>query len=113
MTDSPANNPRQPWHARSCEDVLQALEASPDGLAASVAAARLHEHGPNALPAPRRTPPWRRFLHHFNDPLILFLLAAAVVAASPPSWPHWSRRHARISPASTAYSPRMQTCARS
>ena len=82
MTDSPANNPRQPWHARSCEDVLQALEASPDGLAASVAAARLHEHGPNALPAPRRTPPWRRFLHHFNDPLILFLLAAAVVAAS-------------------------------
>ena len=82
MTDSPANTPRPPWHARSCEDVLQALEASPDGLAAAVAAARLREHGPNALPAPARTPPWRRFLHHFNDPLILFLLAAAVVAAS-------------------------------
>lgn len=32
---------------------------------------------------------------------------------SSPSWRHWSRRHARISPASTAYSPRMQTCARS
>lgn len=32
---------------------------------------------------------------------------------SSPSWRHWSRHLARISPASTAYSPRMQTCARS
>ena len=31
---------------------------------------------------------------------------------SSPSWRHWSRHLARISPASTAYSPRMQTCAR-
>lgn len=32
---------------------------------------------------------------------------------SSPSWRHWSRHLARISPASTAYSPRMQTCVRS
>ncbi|STY67603.1 Putative transposase [Micrococcus luteus] len=31
---------------------------------------------------------------------------------SSPSWRHWSRRHARISPASTAYSPRTRICAR-
>src|SRR5690606_18932441 len=37
--------------------------------------------GPNALPSPQRSPGWRRLLRQFNDPLILFLLAAAVVAA--------------------------------
>ena len=36
-----------------------------------------------------------------------------VTAPAPPSWRHWSRHLARISPASTAYSPRMQTCVRS
>ena len=77
--DARAAVPR--WHALEADAVLQGLEATRDGLDAAQVEARLRAHGPNALPPPERTPAWRRFLHHFNDPLILFLLAAAVVAA--------------------------------
>ncbi|MCE4369644.1 HAD-IC family P-type ATPase [Xanthomonas hortorum] len=69
------------WHALPAEAALQRLTASPDGLSAEEAARRLRAHGPNALPAPEPTPWWRRLLRHFNDPLILFLLAAAILAA--------------------------------
>ena len=70
-----------PWHAVDVDAVLQRLDAGRDGLTADDAAARLARFGRNALPPPTRTPAWRRFLRHFNDPLILFLLAAAIVAA--------------------------------
>ncbi|MGJ4731228.1 HAD-IC family P-type ATPase, partial [Luteimonas sp. SDU101] len=52
-----------------------------EGLSPGEAARRLHAHGPNALPPPRRVPGWQRLLRQFNDPLILFLLAAAVLSA--------------------------------
>lgn len=71
---------RNDWHARPSEDALQALSASATGLSEEMAAARLAAHGRNELPAPRPVPAWRRFLKHFNDPLILFLLVAAVLA---------------------------------
>ncbi|MEZ4447672.1 MAG: cation-translocating P-type ATPase, partial [Polyangiaceae bacterium] len=44
------------------------------------AARRLEELGPNRLPARPREPVWRRFAAQFTDPLVLTLLAAAVVA---------------------------------
>ncbi len=69
------------WHALGADDALMRLDTGKDGLAADEAVARLRRHGPNALPPPQRTPAWLRFLRHFNDPLILFLLAAAIVAA--------------------------------
>ena len=71
-----------PWHALGADEVLQRLVATREGLGADEAAERLRRHGPNALPPPTRIPGWRRFLRHFNDPLILFLLAAAVIALS-------------------------------
>ena len=70
------------WHALGADEVLQWLVATREGLGADEAADRLRRHGPNALPPPTRVPGWRRFLRHFNDPLILFLLAAAVIALS-------------------------------
>jgi magnesium-transporting ATPase (P-type) len=70
-----------PWHALDADAALARLRASRDGLDPADAAQRLRDTGPNALPPPVPTPAWRRFLRHFNDPLILFLLAAAVVAA--------------------------------
>ena len=76
--DARAAAPR--WHALTAEAVLQALAATRDGLSAADAGARLRVRGPNALPPPQAMPTWQRFLRHFNDPLILFLLAAAVVA---------------------------------
>ncbi|TYT27569.1 HAD-IC family P-type ATPase [Luteimonas viscosa] len=69
------------WHAIDAVEVLRQLEADPGGLAPDIAARRLQAHGPNALPPPQRTPGWRRLLRQLDDPLILFLLAAAVVAA--------------------------------
>lgn len=69
------------WHALAPEQALARLQAGPDGLSSEEAARRLQQHGRNALPAPPRVPGWRRLLRQFNDPLILFLLAAAVVAA--------------------------------
>lgn len=71
---------RNDWHAQPSEDALQALSASATGLSEEMAAARLAAHGRNELPAPRPVPAWRRLLKHFNDPLILFLLVAAVLA---------------------------------
>lgn len=71
-----------PWHALSADAALQRLSATSDGLSASAAADRLRQYGPNALPPPKRTPAWLRFLRQFNDPLILFLLSAAVVSAT-------------------------------
>ena len=72
--------PETPWHALDGQACLQRLTADRHGLAGTEAAQRLQRHGPNALPAPERVPGWRRFLRHFNDPLILFLLAAALIA---------------------------------
>jgi magnesium-transporting ATPase (P-type) len=84
MTDArrPAPAPADAsWHALDVEVVLAGLQASREGLEPEEALRRLREHGPNALAPPAPTPAWQRFLRHFNDPLILFLLAAAAVAA--------------------------------
>ena len=63
------------------EAVLGMQHSSANGLAHAEAAQRLLQHGPNTLPAPARIHPLRRLLAQFNNALILFLLAAAVVAA--------------------------------
>jgi magnesium-transporting ATPase (P-type) len=62
------------------QDVLQALDAPPQGLGADMARARLREHGPNQLPAPRQRSELLRFVAQFNSSLIYFLLTAAVLA---------------------------------
>ena len=69
-----------PWHALDADAVLARLATSASGLDDGEAARRLAEHGSNAMPAPARAPAWRRLLRQLNDPLILFLLAAAVTA---------------------------------
>ena len=69
------------WHALDAGQALARLEAGEAGLAPDEAARRLHRFGPNALPPPPATPAWRRLLRQFSDPLILFLLGAALVAA--------------------------------
>ncbi|MBB1473238.1 HAD-IC family P-type ATPase [Luteimonas sp. MC1782] len=78
--DDHGGSVRSAWHARSHEEVLAVLSASAAGLAGGEARRRLTAHGRNELPPPRPVPAWRRLLRHFNDPLILFLLAAAVLA---------------------------------
>ena len=64
-------------HAQAVDDVLAALASSPEGLAPDEAARRLASHGPNRLPSVAGRSPLGRFLAHFNNALIYFLLAAA------------------------------------
>jgi magnesium-transporting ATPase (P-type) len=40
----------------------------------------LRRFGPNRLDSTESTPAWRKFLGHFEDPLVYLLLAAAAVA---------------------------------
>ena len=68
-------------HALDCEAIIERLDANPsDGLTSKEAAARLEQDGPNRLPEQPKDPAWRRFLQQFLDPLVLTLLAAAMVA---------------------------------
>ena len=68
------------WHAEPVVDVFAALATGSRGLSTEEAARRLEAHGPNELPPPPGRHPILRFLAQFNNPLIYFLLAAAVAA---------------------------------
>lgn len=70
------------WHALPVEAVAEKLGTTGDGLAPDEAGRRLERHGPNQLPAPPPRHPLLRFFAQFNNTLIYFLLAAAVVAAA-------------------------------
>lgn len=69
------------WHSMPTETVLLALNASPEGITSDEAKRRLGLYGANELPAAAPPHPVLRFLAQFNNALILFLLAAAGMAA--------------------------------
>ncbi len=77
---NPVKAPVAPWHALPPDAVLSRLEASPDGLSAAEAAARLARHGPNRLPEPPRRSALRRFLEQFNNMLIHVLIVSGVIS---------------------------------
>jgi P-type Ca2+ transporter type 2C len=63
-----------------------AAVAIPPGLSSAEAAARLARDGQNLLPAPRPVPLWRRIAAQLRDPLVLVLLAAAVLTIATGDW---------------------------
>ena len=66
---SPASSPppSDAWYARSPEDVVKQFDVDPAaGLSAAAAASLLKQHGPNALPAEKPKPGWRRFLDEYR-----------------------------------------------
>ncbi len=80
------NASTQDWHAQAPDAVLETLRSGRDGLTPTEVARRLKEAGPNELPAPPRVHPVLRLLGQFNNALILFLLAAAAMAALLGHW---------------------------
>ena len=61
-------------------DVLERFETSArTGIDDATAAERLERTGPNELVERRRRPPWRLLLDQFTSPMILVLIAAAIV----------------------------------
>jgi len=75
-----------PWHALSATETLTAQQTATTGLAATEAARRLQEHGPNRLTPPQKRGPFVRFLLQFHNVLIYVLLGAAVVTALLGHW---------------------------
>lgn len=78
--ESPATAPDQPtpWPV-STESAYRTVGSSPRGLSGDTAGERLRRYGPNALPAPRRTPLVVRFARQFTDLFAVLLLAAAAI----------------------------------
>jgi Ca2+-transporting ATPase len=67
--------------AQPIEQFLEQTKvSSSDGLSDQDAAARLKEHGPNKLPEGKKKSAIIRLLEQFINPLVLTLLAAAIIA---------------------------------
>ena len=79
-------------HALSAAEVLSRLGSDArQGLSAAEARARLECHGANELPSAPPVPRWRRFLAQLQSPLVLLLIAAALVALL--VWAYEGMRH--------------------
>ncbi len=64
----------------------QCADALARGLTSAEAAARLADHGHNVLSSPRRIRLWRRVATQLRDPLMVVLLAAAVLTVATGDW---------------------------
>lgn len=68
------------WHKLPVSQVAQLLETNlVSGLSAAEAESRLKKYGPNKVTEKLVTPPWKRFLLQFHQPLIYILLVASGV----------------------------------
>ncbi len=69
------------WHALTALEVVKALGSNAaQGLTDEDAAARLNKDGPNSLATPEKTSIFTRIARQFTSPIVLTLIAAAVVA---------------------------------
>jgi Ca2+-transporting ATPase len=69
------------WHTGLCEVLYERFEADPvKGLTEVDAKARLATYGTNELPSSPPPSAWKRIIAQFANPIVLTLLAAAVVA---------------------------------
>jgi len=69
------------WHGLPVEEAFRKLDASPLGLSAEDAAARLARHGPNELVQTTRISPLKILLSQFTDVLVIVLIVAAAISA--------------------------------
>ncbi len=70
---------RPSWHNLSVDEALAELGSSPSGLSQEDAADRLSSHGPNQLVSAAPVSPLKLLLDEFRSPLVIVLLAAALV----------------------------------
>lgn len=69
------------YYLEDVKQTLDSLKSGPQGLTATEAGHRLSRYGKNKLDEGKKTPLLRRFLDQLKDPMIIILLAAAVVSA--------------------------------
>ena len=71
---------KQKFYHETPEEVLSEVSSAPEGLSAEEAERRLAENGKNKLAEGKKTPIWKRFLMQLVDPMIIILLAAALIS---------------------------------
>ncbi|RFP76846.1 magnesium-translocating P-type ATPase [Hydrogenophaga borbori] len=67
-------------------ELLARHASGPQGLGQAEALARLQRHGPNAVAEQAAATAWRLVLRQFASPLVLILVAGALVSAALKSW---------------------------
>lgn len=67
-------------------ELLARHASGPEGLSGGEASARLQRFGPNAVAEPTATTLWRLALRQVSSPLVLILIAGALVSAALKSW---------------------------
>ena len=82
MTANPIDNDIRPHNFWSIEpaQLLLLLGSSKDGLSSDESQRRIVYYGPNRLKPPKRSTAVVLFLRQFSNPLILILLAAAILS---------------------------------
>ena len=78
------------YYRQPPSDTLRALDSTPDGLTPEQAAARLARDGRNVLTEPPKPSLVKRFFQQLADPMILVLLAAALISAVTSAYAHES-----------------------
>lgn len=66
-------------YQKKTADVLESVDSSQKGLSNKEAKARLEKYGYNEIEDKEKVPTWKLFLETFKDPMVIVLLAAAVV----------------------------------
>ena len=78
------------YYRQPPSDTLHALDSTPDGLTPEQAATRLARDGRNVLTEPPKPSLVKRFFQQLADPMILVLLAAALISAVTSAYAHES-----------------------
>lgn len=79
------------WHNKAPGSILAELETSRDsGLSGAQAQQRLERYGPNALEQQKKKSLAARLLSQLKDPMILVLLAAAVLSLAASGFEEWT-----------------------
>jgi Mg2+-importing ATPase len=78
--------PSAAYWSRTADALLGALRASPDGLSADDAAARLAQHGPNTVEAQPQLGALRLLVRQFESPLVLVLAFGATLSLALREW---------------------------
>ena len=78
------------YYRQSSADTLHALDSTPDGLTQAQADERLARDGHNVLAEPPKPSVVKLFFAQLADPMILVLLAAALVSAVTSAYAHES-----------------------
>lgn len=69
------------YYLEDIEKVYQELDTKKEGLSSDEAQKRLARDGKNKLDEGKKTPLWKKFLSSISDPMIIMLIAAAVIQA--------------------------------